>query len=541
MASLSSASQAGPSAPRLVVFTGALNHGVRKGIVAIDEALPNAQWLICLLQPSRTLSALWRAQRRNLRRSGWRWLVYQAVQLPRRLFGSGAVLDPVPPTPGHEFTLSALENNARVTILRAPDLHAPQVLQRVREFAPDLGLSLGGPILRRALFALPRLGTINLHKGKLPDFRGMPPAFWELWHDQDSVGCSVHTVDDGLDTGPLLGETQVQRQRFSSVKGLQLELDEVAIDLTRDCALAVLAGRAAPRPQHAGQGRTFRKPSLRQEAELAARLAPPAPAAQRLRTLVKDAASVAQCTAFRVGGKKLLPPRVTVFNYHRVSDEARDNLTAPVEQFDRHMAWAAAHCRVLPIEEVLAMQDRVPPSDRPLVCITFDDGYLDNYSHAAPILRRHGLPAAFFVSTGIVNTDRPFPHDVRRGNPPIAKMNWQQLREMRKWGFTIGSHTVNHIDCASESEEVVRVELAQSRADLARELDVRTPIFAYPYGGRRHMTVERLEWVKQTGYAGCLSAYGGINVGRVDPWMVLRCSDGWGFSDRTFQRRCLGL
>ncbi|MFZ5504357.1 MAG: polysaccharide deacetylase family protein, partial [Pseudomonadota bacterium] len=101
--------------------------------------------------------------------------------------------------------------------------------------------------------------------------------------------------------------------------------------------------------------------------------------------------------------------------------------------------------------------------------------------------------------------------------------------------------TVNHIDCAAEPEDTVRRELAQSRDDLRRELGIRDVVFAYPYGGRHNMTAQRLQWVRDAGYAGCLSAYGGINVGSVDRWMVLRCDDGWAFSDLSFQRRCHGL
>ncbi len=526
---------------RIVVFAGSLNHGVRKGIVAIDDALPSVRWHICLLTRQRTLSGLWKGQRQNLRRSGWRWIPYQMRELALRVLQRREALSPKAPTPGHEFSLAALRSRPNIVIDPAPDLHAPEVAERVRRFAPHLGLSLGGPILKRSLFAIPRLGTINLHKGKLPDFRGMPPAFWELWHDQSSVGCSVHMVDDGLDTGALLGETAVRRQRFSSVKGLQLELDEVAIDLTRDCALRVLQGTAQPRPQPAGGGKTYRKPSLRQESELAARLNGRAPFAQRFRMLAKNTVALGLIGAYRAGASHAIPSRVTVFNYHRVTDEARDNLTAPIELFDRHMAWAAANCHVVSIDEVLAMEQGIVRSDRPIVCITFDDGYLDNYRFAAPILRRHGLPAAFFVSTGLIGTDRPFPHDVRRGNPPIPKMSWAQLREMRGWGFTIGSHTVGHIDCAAEPEAVVKQELTTSREQLEHELGLRSVVFAYPYGGREHMTADRLEWVKQAGYAGCLSAYGGVNVRRVDRWNVLRVSDGWGFSDLSFQRRCMGL
>ena len=119
-------------------------------------------------------------------------------------------------------------------------------------------------------------------------------------------------------------------------------------------------------------------------------------------------------------------------------------------------------------------------------------------------------------------------------------MSWGQLREMKAWGFTIGSHTVGHIDCAAEPEDLVRLELAQSRDDLRQQLGVAEPIFAYPYGGRQHMNAARLELVKQAGYVGCLSAYGGTNVKTVDRYNVLRRSISWEFDDQSFRRLCLG-
>jgi peptidoglycan/xylan/chitin deacetylase (PgdA/CDA1 family) len=205
------------------------------------------------------------------------------------------------------------------------------------------------------------------------------------------------------------------------------------------------------------------------------------------------------------------------------------------------MALLREHCAPMSLAEVLAC-DAIPRSTKPLVCVTFDDGYLDNYENAAAILLRHQVPAAFFVSTGIVGTaDGRFPHDIRRGNPQIPVMQWDHLREMRDMGFTIGSHSVHHIDCAAEPQDVVWSELARSREDLQRELGLREVYFGYPYGGRQHMTQQRLELVKKAGYAGCLSAHGGTNVGRVDRFNVLRRGIHWKFSDRALLLECLGL
>jgi peptidoglycan/xylan/chitin deacetylase (PgdA/CDA1 family) len=529
-----------PTRVRIVVFTSNPSHSVRHGIVAIDDAVDGIEWLVLHHVPARPLRQLLRNQWRNLRRHGWRWVSYLAGEVMRRLMGgnhAGAVGDRAP---GHELSLDAMLARGRLRVMKVADIHGPQSLAAAREFEPDLGLSLAAPILKRSLFGIPRLGTINLHKGKLPEFRGMPPAFWEMWHDRHEVGCSVHMVDDKLDTGALLGQTSVRRAAHATVRGLQIELDEVAVGLTLRAVRDVLAGTAQPVPQSTEGAATYRKPTLAQEAELRRRLAPRRGAAAAVKALTKDTLAGLMVQAHRAGGLRLCTPRVTVLLYHRVSDEVRDNLTCGIEQFERRMAWLARHCQVIDIAQVLSMTT-VPRTSRPLVAVTFDDGYLDNHRFAAPILRRHGVPASFFVATGIVATQRAFPHDDRRGNPPIDKMSWDQLREMRRWGFTIGSHTVDHIDCAAESAQVVQDQLVRSRQRLMDELGLDRVILAYPYGGRQHMTPQRLELVKQAGYVGCLSAYGGTNVGGVDRFNVLRRPDMHAFSDAGFRRMALGL
>jgi hypothetical protein len=69
---------------------------------------------------------------------------------------------------------------------------------------------------------------------------------------------------------------------------------------------------------------------------------------------------------------------------------------------------------------------------------------------------------------------------------------------------------------------MVRDELAQSLADQRRELSLSDVLYAYLYSGRKNMTPQRLELVEQAGYCARLSAYGGVNIGKVDRYNVLR-------------------
>jgi len=526
-------------AARIVVFTSKLSESVRRGIVEIARVLPNAQWLVVLHAPRRRPATLVRNQWRNLRRNGWRWIPYQGLEIAQLVLARLGKQGPPAEAP-HRLDWEAFLARPTVRLLKVDDIHSSATVAEVRQFAADIGLSLAAPILRAPIFASPRLGTLNLHKGRVPHYRGMPPAFWEMWNQEPSVGCTVHWVDERLDTGDLVATGEVACEKFTTLRAMQMQLDDLGVSMLTQAVVDVMAGRSTRAAQSAG-GKTHRKPTLAQMAELQDRLLQRQPAVQsRLRRVARDGVATLIGGLHQGGLWRVVSPRITVVLYHRVTDDARDNLSVGIEQFDRQMALLAEHCTVLPLADVLECAV-VPRSRRPLVAVTFDDGYLDNRKHAVPILLRHGLPAAFFVSTGLIGGDGRFPHDIRRGNPPIATMTWQHLREMRDCGFHIGSHSVSHIDCAAEDEDVVVTELARSRDDLRRELGITDPVFAYPYGGRQHMTPERLALVRKAGYAGCLSAYGGSNVGRVDRFNVLRLGIHWEFSDKAFMLACLGL
>jgi hypothetical protein len=84
------------------------------------------------------------------------------------------------------------------------DLHTPESLAFFRALAPDLGVVFATYRLRPELFGIPRLGTVNLHLGRAPEYRGSSPGFYEMFDGVSEVGVTVHRMSAKLDEGPIL-------------------------------------------------------------------------------------------------------------------------------------------------------------------------------------------------------------------------------------------------------------------------------------------------------------------------------------------------
>ncbi|HJR50414.1 MAG TPA: formyltransferase family protein [Gemmatimonadales bacterium] len=138
--------------------------------------------------------------------------VLERARKTYRYFGPAGVLAavrshlprPLAPAPAHRLDDELTRRLPSAIHLHYPDLHAPECLAHLRSLRPDLGIVFACYRLRKSLYSIPRLGTLNLHLGKAPEFRGSSPGFYELLAGVPEVGVTVHRVDDGLDSGPIL-------------------------------------------------------------------------------------------------------------------------------------------------------------------------------------------------------------------------------------------------------------------------------------------------------------------------------------------------
>lgn len=184
---------------------------------------------------------------------------------------------------------------------------------------------------------------------------------------------------------------------------------------------------------------------------------------------------------------------VPVLMYHRVGrlptvrTPISDALTVEPRVFDAEMEWLSKHGfhGITPWQLYRALVLGAPLPKRP-VLITFDDGYADVLHDAEPILYRLGMPATAFIITDRVS------------GPDPSFLTWRELRDLEHDGFTIGSHTVHHLDLTKLTPAQVWRELQQSRRTLERHLGRPVNAFAYPYGAEDPSVVRT---VNSVGYS----------------------------------------
>jgi peptidoglycan/xylan/chitin deacetylase (PgdA/CDA1 family) len=270
-----------------------------------------------------------------------------------------------------------------------------------------------------------------------------------------------------------------------------------------------------------------------------------------------------------------------VLNYHRIGNPANDLFAPGVfsatgDQLSDQISHLKRHVSLVTLEEALAFAEGTikDKSRRCRVLITFDDGYLDNYEVAFPILRSHGMQGVFFLVTSMVGScsvpwwdhiaylmktarQRRFclryPGDLHvnlddngltRGLRDVLKLykaptntdparfirelkeeakantlpgtlrrflNWDEAREMINGGMVIGSHTHSHTVLSQLGPDEQRQELAKSRSILREQLGIETAVLAYPVGNTTSFSDQTQQLARETGYRAAFSFYGGTN------------------------------
>ena len=286
-----------------------------------------------------------------------------------------------------------------------------------------------------------------------------------------------------------------------------------------------------------------------------------------------------------------------IFYYHRVNDDRDPYFDAiSTEHFEIHMRYLARNYRVVSLAEAYRYLEG-GESTETVVAVTFDDGYRDNFECAYPILRRYGLPATIFLTTGhldsgeplwfeqlaeaIKNTTRehidleidiPRRYWLRTIEEKLASngrifsllrgfddtsrrtwfaeilgllgatgkserrgkmLAWDQVRTMNANGIDFGGHTVTHPFLSKLTPQQAEWEVSECKRRIEEETQKPAGFFAYPNGREEDFAKSNKELLRKAGYRGAVTTIWGMNYRSTDR-MELRRGGPWENSPEMF-------
>lgn len=155
-------------------------------------------------------------------------------------------------------------------------------------------------------------------------------------------------------------------------------------------------------------------------------------------------------------------PRITILMYHRVNDKVSKELAVKVRDFIWHMEYLDRRgYKVISMDDAYNMMEKGEIDDDYIV-ISFDDGYLDYYVNAYPILKRYLFPSIIYIVPAYMSSGELFWWDESDGNGDLIDID--TLIDLSKDELvTIGSHTMKHIDMDKLGRADIEYELRESK------------------------------------------------------------------------------
>ena len=435
-------------------------------------------------------------------------------------------------------------NQKNLRVVRVADINAPETVKLVADAKPDLGIILGGRILKSALIETPRLGTLNIHKHDVRRYRGGTEiGYPEILNGDTELG-NHHPLGD---RGGRCRRRGGDRQRPDpDLRHHRQPEAQSGVRVDRPLSGGHRGGRGEPNagaepnagPEPLGpvlystpvidrivQERKIDAARRRfTSAEATLGLSP-----LRVRTArtVRTGMAYAALPYLKTKREQLAAQGrapVVMLYYHGISNAAENWMTLDLGSFHRQIEYLRRYFDILPLDAAVA-DVRAGNRHRPAVVLTFDDGYASVVDELLPYLKARELPATFFVCAAAADGGYTLQHDLDRGFGNVPLMDAAGWKHVADSGFEIGCHGHAHEDMATLDEAQLRQAMIAAADTIAARIDRPIRYFSFPFGNRRNMSAQALS-VAGERFDAVFSAYGGYNIpGQSGPFHFTRFSN----------------
>ena len=254
--------------------------------------------------------------------------------------------------------------------------------------------------------------------------------------------------------------------------------------------------------------------------------------------------------------------RVFILAYHRVLEKKSGFLfdegviSVSPALFEKEIKFCKEYFSPISfgyLKECMEKKKPLPPN--PLI-VTFDDGYIDNYTNAFPVLQKFEVPATIFLTADYINTDQLFwwdevsyymkaqgksepdiknllrslklitddkrieaVEDIKKSNKGVSQfserqaLNWEEVKAMSRAGIEFGSHTMSHpVLSKVEDKHELEYEIRQSKKIIEEKIEKEVIVFSYPIGGGDSFSSDIKKEVKDAGYSFAVNYIHGVNI-----------------------------
>jgi folate-dependent phosphoribosylglycinamide formyltransferase PurN len=261
---------------RVIVLT----HGEAESLLGNLLKLDNVEvaGVFVETEVNRRVYGLREKLRRSIRYEGYAATALKGLRALAGRRGSGR--DATDQIRQNQHSLGRFAGELGMSVHFLSNYHTEEAMGLMRAAEADLGVVWGTNILKECVFRIPRLGSINIHQGLAPYYRGGPPVFWELYNGEREIGVTVHFVESKVDTGKIIvQETLPLIYDYSYGLNYEAFIADYRSRMMRHCvrlmakAVTLIAdGAANPKPQNTDLGTRYRLPVKREKDELRRRL-----------------------------------------------------------------------------------------------------------------------------------------------------------------------------------------------------------------------------------------------------------------------------
>ncbi len=189
-----------------------------------------------------------------------------------------------------------------------------------------------------------------------------------------------------------------------------------------------------------------------------------------------------------------------ILAYHHVCNHLYPTITRVTKgQFEKQIKYLKNNQYSIKSLSNL-VSNEIDKNPVPNISITFDDAFSCMAENALPILVENNIKATIFVITNFVGKNSHW--DYYNSYKKCRHLSWNQLRDISKLGFELGSHSHSHFDLKSLKNDDIKREMAYSKKYLEDKIGKKTRFFSYPFG-RYNKQIMRI--CEETGYIGAVS------------------------------------